>query len=245
MFTRGSGGSGHVPLRDFLLFLCFRRGRSAIFSNADAFESLLTPCLGTAVPTCLERPYTWHFARQYLHCVRIGPGPLPSVDNSARAATLSQPKASKFPSLVSEHQQVVLAYGQCDWPVGVMQRHKAPMPLPPRVQCALRTLHEGSQLLRITSRASAESGGKVLGAKVQDSSASEGSSNVFASTVEAAWGIPRAPEEFVKAAVAAGHPCRNEFSLPSALKKAIQTNASQHTAITATNPRRGPGEVAG
>ena len=38
-------------------------GRSAILSNADAFESLSTPCLGTAVPACLERPYTWHFCQ--------------------------------------------------------------------------------------------------------------------------------------------------------------------------------------
>ena len=110
------------------------------FSHADAFESLSTPCPGTAVPACLDRPYTWHFARQYLLCVRIGPGPLPGVDNSARAATLSQPEASEFPSLVSEHPQVVLASGQCDWPVGVMQWLKAPMPLPPRVQCAVRPL---------------------------------------------------------------------------------------------------------
>ena len=184
------------------------------------------PVLGPLSPLAWSGLTLGIFARQYLHCVRIGPGPLPGVDNSARAAALSQPKASKFPSLVSEHQQVVLASGQCDWPVSVMQRLKAPMPLLPHVQCTLRALPEGSQLLRVTARASAKKGTKVLGA-----SASKTSSEVSASTVEAAWGIPRAPDEFVKAAVAAGHPCRNEFSLPSASRK-LSKPAPAHSRLS-------------
>ena len=88
-------------------------------------------------------------------------------------------------------------------PVTTMQRLKAPLLLPPEVHCRLRCLPEGSQLLRVSS-VSVNKGG---------------------TGVETAWGIPRSPEEFVKAALAAGHPCKNEFALPQALQHAIDVNA--------------------
>ena len=96
-----------------------------------------------------------------------------------------------------------------------MQRLKAPLLLPPEVHCRLRCLPEGSQLLRVSS-VSVNKGGTGNG-------------------VETAWGIPRSPEEFVKAALAAGHPCKNEFALPQALQHAIDVNAKSESSDLAKN----------
>ena len=52
---------------------------------------------------------------------------------------------------------------------------------------------------------------------------------------ETAWGIPRSPEEFVKAALVAGHPCENEFALPQALQHAIDVNAKSDSSDLAKN----------
>ena len=52
----------------------------------------------------------------------------------------------------------------------------------------------------------------------------------------ARWlGIPRLPEEFVKAAMAAEHPCKNEFALPQAIQHAIDANARCESADLAKN----------
>ena len=177
-------------------------------SNCDVFSSLARPCSCQAqqVSSSLAREYPWAFAQHYFACARIPPA-TPSGGATARAATLAQPRASVFPSLVSEHQQVLVTKGCMDPPVALMQRLKTPLDLPPQVQCRLRRLPEGSQLLRV-SNFSVKDGGSVGG-----------------SVLEMAWGIPRPPEEFVKAAMAAGHPCKNEFALPHALQHAIDANA--------------------
>ena len=96
-----------------------------------------------------------------------------------------------------------------------MQRLKAPLMLPPEVHCRLRCLPEGSQLLRVSSF-SVNKGGTC-------------------ERVETAWGIPRSPEEFVKAALVAGHPCKNEFALPQALQHAIDVNAKSESSYLAKN----------
>ncbi|CAE7214389.1 unnamed protein product, partial [Symbiodinium sp. CCMP2456] len=187
---------------------------SAIASNRDAFSSLQTSCTcgqPHLQPESSDRAYSWKLATRLAACIKHEPAASPpAADMSARAATLSQPKASKFPALVSEHQQVVITRGSADsadWPVVCMGRLKASLQLPASVYCHLRTLPEGSQLLRVTP----------------DTSVKRGEPEVFIS----AWGLPRSPEEFVKAAVAAGHPCRNDFVLPAALSGAIERNATE------------------
>ena len=141
-------------------------------------------------------------------------------------------QASKFPALVSEHQQVVLVTGSADWPVSCMARLKSDLPLPPSACCALRVLPAGAQLLRVTLAAvnmgELRSGGELKpegelrsgGELKPDSEASQTAEWV------SAWGIPRSPEEFVKAAIKAGHPCQMEAALPQALQQAIDRNAS-------------------
>ena len=115
------------------------------------------------------------------------------------------------------------------------------MPLPPRDQCTLRTLPEGSRPLRVAVKASDNKGSKVLGVSASRAvlrfrvlllpgHGSTGSASDSAFAVEAAWGIPRAPDELVKAAVVASHPCRSDFPLLSALKRAIQADASTQPA---------------
>ena len=84
---------------------------------------------------------------------------------------------------------------------------KGPLTLPPSVTSELRILPSGAQLLRVTP----------------GNSAKGGSDSEFVS----AWGIPRSPDEFVKAAIVAGHPCRNDFVLPPPLASAIDRNASE------------------
>ena len=192
--------------------LCAFSGKctaTALCSNCDIFTSLSRPCSCTpvSVEQSLARVYTWAFAQSYFTCLRVSPVSQPA-SATARAATLSQPRASVFPSLVSEHQQVVVATGSFSLPITIMQRLKSPLQLPAEVRCRLRCLPEGSQLLRVSS-VSANKGG---------------------SGVETAWGIPRVPEEFVKAALVAGHPCKNEFALPQALQHAIKVNAGSDSA---------------
>ena len=183
-------------------------------SNCDVFGSLARPCSCPApqTPSFPAREYPWAFAQHYVACARI-PAAAPPGGATARAATLAQPRASVFPSLVSEHQQVLVTKGCMDPPVALMQRLKTPLDLPSQVQCRLRRLPEGSQLLRV-SHFSVNGGG---------------------SAVEMAWGIPRLPEEFVKAAMAAGHPCKNEFALPQAIQHAIDANARRESADLAKN----------
>ena len=187
---------------------------TSLHSNCDVFGSLSRPCSCklVSVEPCLARVYSWEFSQSYFSCLRISAAAAPA-SATARAATLAQPRASVFPSLVSEHQQVVVATGCLTLPVTTMQRLKAPLLLPPEVSCRLRCLPEGSQLLRVSS-VSANKGG---------------------TGAETAWGIPRSPEEFVKAALAAGHPCKNEFALPQALQHAIDVNAKSESSDLAKN----------
>ena len=81
-------------------------------------------------------------------------------------------------------------------------------------------LPAGAQLLRVTlaavNRGEPRSGGELK----PDSEASQTTEWI------SAWGIPRSPEEFVKAAIKAGHPCQMEAALPKALQQAIDRNAS-------------------
>ena len=83
---------------------------TSLHSNCDVFGSLSRPCSckSVSVEPCLARVYPWEFAQGYFSCLRISAAAAPA-SAAARAATLAQPRASVFPSLVSEHQQVVVA----------------------------------------------------------------------------------------------------------------------------------------
>ena len=195
-------------------------------SNRDAFQSLQrglsSPCRKpAALSNFTDRTYPWTLAAKLADAFvprRLVTAP-PQLA-SARAATLSQPKASKFPAPVSEHQQVVLVTGPSGWPVSCMARLKSDLPLPPSASCVLRVLPADAQLLRVTlaavNRGEPRSGGELK----PDSEASQTTEWI------SAWGIPRSPEEFVKAAIKAGHPCQMEAALPKALQQAIDRNAS-------------------
>ena len=183
---------------------------TSIASNSTCFQALNRPCKchqAKLPPETCDRVYSWNFAVRFASCLKASTSVRPVQDLSAKAATLSQPKSSKFPAMVSEHQQVVLTHGTADWPIPCMARLKSPLNLPQSVASELRTLPSGAQLLRVTPCNSAKRGGEFE----------------FVS----AWGIPRSPEEFVKAAVNAGHPCRNDFMLPPPLASAIDRNASE------------------
>ena len=182
--------------------------------------SLSGPCCKPGALTCLsERTYPWQLASKLADgfvsrkLVVVPPQVAP-----ARAATLAQPKASKFPAFVSEHQQVVLVTGSADWPVSCMARLKADLPLPPSACCALRVLPAGAQLLRVTL--ATVNRGELRGELSSGEEAGQTAEWV------SAWGIPRTLEEFVKAAIKAGHPCQMEAALPQALQQAIDRNAA-------------------
>ncbi|CAE7590682.1 unnamed protein product, partial [Symbiodinium necroappetens] len=154
-----------------------------IASNSTCFQALSRPCKchhAKLPPETCDRVYSWNFAVRFASCLKSSNAVRPAQDFSAKAATLSQPKSSKFPAMVSEHQQVVLTHGTADWPIPCMARLKSPLTLPPSVTSELRTLPSGAQLLRVTPCNSAKGGGD--------------------SEFVSAWGIPRSPDEFVKAA---------------------------------------------
>ncbi|CAE7248606.1 unnamed protein product [Symbiodinium sp. CCMP2592] len=142
-------------LRVFPLADCADANASSLLvSNRDVFDGFATaahgaPAVSSETAQLWDRTYTWEVAakladgfvpRRFLFAA-------PQVA-STRAATMSQPKASKFPALVSEHQQVLLVRGDMDWPVARMERLKSDLQLPPHLQCPLRVLPTGAQLLR-------------------------------------------------------------------------------------------------
>ena len=112
----------------------------------------------------------------------------------------------------------MLVTGSADWPVSCMARLKADLPLPPSACCALRVLPAGAQLLRVTL--ATVNRGELRGELSSGEEAGQTAEWV------SAWGIPRTLEEFVKAAIKAGHPCQMEAALPQALQQAIDRNAS-------------------
>ncbi|CAE7578598.1 unnamed protein product [Symbiodinium sp. CCMP2592] len=203
-------------LRAFPLADCADANASSLLvSNRDVFDGFATaahgaPAVSSEAAQLWDRTYTWEVAakladgfvpRRFLFAA-------PQVA-STRAATMSQPKASKFPALVSEHQQVLLVRGHMDWPVARMERLKSDLELPPHLQCPLRVLPAGAQLLRVTKTVKKGVGSGFSGEEWVS-----------------AWGVPRDPQEFVAAAIRAGHPCKWEAALPQVLQDAIQRNAS-------------------
>ncbi|CAE7578426.1 unnamed protein product [Symbiodinium sp. CCMP2592] len=203
-------------LRVFPLADCADANASSLLvSNRDVFDGFATaahgaPAVSSEAAQLWDRTYTWEVAakladgfvpRRFLFAA-------PQVA-STRAATMSQPKASKFPALVSEHQQVLLVRGHMDWPVARMERLKSDLELPPHLQCPLRVLPAGAQLLRVTKTVKKGVGSGFSGEEWVS-----------------AWGVPRDPQEFVAGAIRAGHPCKWEAALPQVLQDAIQRNAS-------------------
>ncbi|CAE7221043.1 Pol [Symbiodinium sp. CCMP2592] len=168
-------------------------GRQANILEAIPGPRAHTSVVATWAAQFWDRTYTW--------------------DAAAKLADGFVPRrffvASKFPALVSEHQQVLLVRGQFHWPVARMERLKSDFQLPPHLDCALRVLPAGAQLLRITRTVKKGVGSGFSGEEWVS-----------------AWGVPRDPQEFVAAAIRAGHPCKWEAALPQVLQNAIQRNAS-------------------
>ncbi|CAE7203434.1 unnamed protein product [Symbiodinium sp. CCMP2592] len=139
-------------------------------------------------------------------CARPSP-----VDYAAlRAATGTQPKASKTVPLVPEHRAVIVVRGPAQLlqpPCVLRQRLEADWAVPTSCTCAWPSIPKYSQLLR---------------SDLLDVEVKEGSSG---KVLELAWGTP---SEFVDCAVAAGHPSLLEANLPQELQDAI-TDSSKMT----------------
>ena len=122
-----------------------------------------------------------------------------------RASTGLQPKASKVRPVVSEHKQVVVVRGPLQFfrpPCLRMERIHDPIALHSACQCELRCLPSGAQLLHMHS-----------------------SGNEGDSLCVSVWGIPYSPDEFIEAALHAGHPALATSDLPPPLARAIAKSA--------------------
>ena len=137
-----------------------------------------------------------------------------------RASTGLQPKASKVRPVVPEHKQVVVVRGPLQFfrpPCLHMERIHDPIALHSACQCELRCLPSGAQLLRMHS-----------------------SDNQGDSLCVSVWGIPYSPDEFIEAALHAGHPALAASDLPPPLAHAIADGAAVGHPCACTG-RRGTG----
>ena len=124
-----------------------------------------------------------------------------------RAITGRQPKASKVPPLVSEHQTVIMVFGPLDLlhnpPCPPMTRIKSPWTCPPGFNNSIADIPIESQLLRVSQTRA--TGDNLACAKL-------------------AWGIPWSCADFVKQAVSRGHPRAFDSLLPFELSEAVGAN---------------------
>ena len=151
----------------------------------------------------------------------IRPSPSPSwsqhlqLNCAARSAYNSQPRGKRLKPLVREVKHVIRLRG----PATVLQSLppccKEPVTLPSQVtsQPALPALPAGSRLLHTHLRP----GGKACEPDL----------------VEATYGVPWEPEEFVTMAIKQGHPSHFIESVPTRLKRCIDNIASSSLATVA------------
>ena len=234
---------------------CAFKGRrpkwTAIAHNHPSFTALARTCPGAScasqhLPWGLTPSHTWStseecayppflavcVARCFARAVEVAPPSEPSIA-AIRARAGLQPKASSYAPLVPEHKQVVVLRGPSvlldELPVEPMARLKKEWAPPPSVAPA-GALPTGSQLLRSTpltvNMGLPDTDQVPTGAALQPEVPPQG-------TTEVAWGIPFEPQEFVRAAVAKGHPRTFSALLPSVLEEAIDFNASHTLAETA------------
>ena len=154
------------------------------------------------------------------HLLQLG---LNSRDNPSfaamRAVAGRQPKASKTPPLVSEHQTVLSVLSHVELfktpPCPIMSRIKTPWVVPKGFNNTVTVVPADAQLLR-ASQTRITGGDKNLMPEKPLS--------------KLVWGIPWTPKEFVKQAVAKGHPRAFGSLLPEVLQDAVKTNLSLSSA---------------
>ena len=135
-----------------------------------------------------------------------------------RAIAGSQPKASKVPSLVSEHQTTVKIKGPeailATFGPSTMKRIESAMQVPESCESTVAILPAYSQLLRTST--------------FRDKGGSELNKNCASNMVSVqVWGIPWSEHSFVDQAIASGHPKSFSALLPPVLKHAIDEVAGK------------------
>ena len=135
-----------------------------------------------------------------------------------RAIAGSQPKASKVPSLVSEHQTTVKIKGPeailATFGPPTMKRIESAMQVPEHCDSTVAILPAYSQLLRTST--------------FRDKGGSELKENCDSNMVSVqVWGIPWSEHSFVDQAIASGHPKSFSALLPPVLKHAIDEVAGK------------------
>ncbi|CAE6970568.1 unnamed protein product [Symbiodinium sp. CCMP2592] len=126
----------------------------------------------------------------------------------SRALAGAQPRASKIPPLVSEHQRVLVLQHPPGLvlPCQPMQRLRNPWPVPPQCGATLAHIPAKAQLLRHVPIVQA--GGKEL---------------VKVDSWEMAWGLPWEPEEFMQKASESCHPRSMGSVLPAPLNDTLES----------------------
>ncbi|CAE7037204.1 unnamed protein product [Symbiodinium sp. CCMP2592] len=126
----------------------------------------------------------------------------------SRALAGAQPRASKIPPPVSEHQRVIVLQHPPGLvlPCQPMQRLSKPWPVPPQCGATLAHIPAKAQLLRHVPIVQA--GGKEL---------------VKVDSWEMAWGLPWEPEEFMQKASESCHPRSMGSVLPAPLNDTLES----------------------
>ncbi|CAE7831241.1 unnamed protein product [Symbiodinium sp. CCMP2592] len=126
----------------------------------------------------------------------------------SRALAGAQPRASKIPPLVSEHQRVIVLQHPPGLvlPCQPMQRLSKPWPVPPQCGATLAHIPAKAQLLRHVPIV--QDGGKEL---------------VKVDSCEMAWGLPWEPEEFMRKASESCHPRSMGSALPAPLNDTLES----------------------
>ena len=137
-----------------------------------------------------------------------------------RAIAGSQPKASKVPSLVSEHQTTVKIKGPeailATFGPPAMKRIESDMQVPESCESTVAILPAYSQLLRTST--------------FRDKGGSELKEDCVSNMVSVqVWGIPWSEHSFVDQAIASGHPKSFSALLPPVLQHAIDEVAGKPT----------------
>eukprot|EP00435_Cladocopium_sp_Y103_P061042 s605_g22.t1 len=125
-----------------------------------------------------------------------------------RAVAGRQPKSSRVPPLVPEHQQIVSVLGPVQLfhspPCPLMARIKSPWIVPSSFNNAFKAIPAEAQLLRV-SQVRSNGGDACLATKL-------------------VWGLPWNSKAFVEKAVERGHPRAFKSMLPEVLSEAVSAN---------------------
>jgi hypothetical protein len=133
-----------------------------------------------------------------------------------RAVAGRQPKASKIPPLVPEHQTTVCVLGPSGLiqkpPCSLMARIKTPWVVPKGFNNAVASIPTEAQLLRVSQT-------RVKGGENNDKP-----------LAKLVWGIPWSCDGFVEQAISKGHPRAFGSLLPDVLENAVDKNLTLSSA---------------